>query len=87
MCQAIELEMRRRTPDRQSLNSQRSSQRSSDSATSLDFENARDDDEGVDLDENMLLLLGAMPHVKKKKNSKRRLAAEFTMSNKGGAHF
>jgi len=66
MCQAIELEMRRRTPDRQSLNSQRSSQRSSDSATSLDFENACDDDEGVDLDENMLLLLGAMPHVKKK---------------------
>jgi len=64
MCQAIELEMRRRTPDRLSFNSQRSSQR--DSATSLDFENARDDDEGVVLDENMLLLLGAMPHVKTK---------------------
>ena len=61
--QAIELEMRRhsRTPDRLSLNSQRSSRSGrSSSVASLDFENPREGD-GIDLDENMLRLLGSLP--------------------------
>jgi len=59
--QAIELEMRRRTPDRMSLNSSRSGRSArSDSVTSLDFDNAP---QSIDLDENMLRLLGSLPQA------------------------